>query len=1650
MPVSELQDALRIGLAVVSEIWHHSTKSWVTSVAAADIDSDGDIEVLAGSRDGRVHVLTRWGDLRWDRIVGNKSWVGTLAVQPESSSMAARMLIGNREGMIFALDKDGKIVSPDGKLFAPGRQDWATEPDQEKTAYWLKSEQVIRQVVITEPTATSPSMIVAGSEDRRVYALDAESGKLLWTFPTQGPVRAICAADVNGDGEIEILAGSGDHYLYLLNSQGRCLHQHLLQDRQIYTIFAADIDHDQQTEILVGTDAKDLLVLTPDFTRKWSHTFSNRLLCLQVADLDNDGHNEIIAGSEDQHLYILDHQGNRLWRHHLGAGIFSLYAIDFDHDGQIELLVGSEDTRLHVLRIRLIRQLSRKIRRQYQQLGKPAPESLTELSPAEQDLLRDILDEERSHVLVKPATLEHVDECLTGGEHLLALIELLRLQQQKVQLRWCKDKPGHIRALYLGDISGDQQREVVIGSAEGLVQAFSAAGKNLWQLRLTGQILALQTGYLDHRKWQDILACSSDHHIYVISGTKKSITRTSYMNEWMSSFYLLAQERRSTPTVIVGTEDKKLCFYGRDLATPLQTISTPQGIKIVAAYDAMQAPRAPGEQIPEVIAGSLENTVTAYSRHGRLLWNYHTYDRVLAIAIKDLDGDGRVEIIIGSEDRNVHVLSNDGKLKWRYFTEHRVIAIDACDLDHDGSLEVLAGCGDGKLYVLSAQGDLLWSYQTNDRIRVVRAEDIDDDGHVEIALGSEDRLELLSVIDQEKVSEQIAACWQTLLQDRNTDEVITTLLTQQNPLLRAFALRKFAERADFAASDMLTLKDLVKDGARQVRLSLTYAAIHRYSVDPEQATALLNQLSTSWDRALRVAFVAQLPALTQQNWELGLEYLERFLRNQDRFVRRTVIRQITQLIPTVPKSLPDALFQLVLLGLNDEESRWIRQESARAFARFLDRYHKKIILYLYYFITNCSHYEILHLIAFHTRNPQATRLFSAMSALLTHLYEVNTQSRIDDVVNGVVEALAEIRTLAYGQDSWLLYREFARLLSLHTIEGIADYQCGLHLNQFSPQNEYVPLTLHILERFDIITRLLTIYLHRTALNDQLNSLLEASAAIEHLQEYLEQQYAGALPGENIVRLPDRRLFEIILKQWSATIKAAFGELSGRPDLHAALKTTSARREEAVTVQLLISNRGRSSANQVKTTLLSSSDFTVIGPDSLEIGPIFPQEAVEAEFTIRPRDVATLLTLAFETVYYEEFVNGKSESPMKWLPYEGHLELTAPPQEFKHIPNPYSTGTPTRDKNMFYGRANDIAFLKDNLTRTEAKSVIVLYGQRRSGKTTLLRHLVNTSVLGEHIPVLIDMQEEEYKITVSKFLYHVAHYIYQALRKKDMQLLRPEKAEFTSDPTFAFNLFLDEVEAHLSGQKIVLLLDEFEVLETQVEKKQLEAEIFPYLRSLMQHRQSLNFVLSGTHEMGQLLRGYWSVFFNIAHHHRLSRLAPQDTEDLITRPVAGSLEYEAHAIQKIRMLTGDQPYLIHLVCRSLIDLCNSRHKAYATIHDVNTVQQDVMQTGQFHFDWIWDQITVEEQMALSAIAEGRKEEGRLISFSEIEDLYRQHHLPLKRGVLLAAIKRLSDLDVVEDDGTQMAPERKRYRISVGLIGKWLRKEKALESLRQQLT
>jgi hypothetical protein len=266
------------------------------------------------------------------------------------------------------------------------------------------------------------------------------------------------------------LIGSADEHLYVLNQQGQLLAKHNMK-HPVRTILVTDIDNDGQIEVLVGTDGRDLsaLMYVEDkftsatyFAEKWRQYFDKHFLCLCVTDIDGDGHNEIIAGSQDKHIYILDDEGKIIWRHNHKYRVFSMYPYHIDNDGLPELLVGSEGNRIRAMRIRLRKGLERKIRKYYRQLGEPEPDTLTELTVMERDLLQDILRKE----VKEYATLRQVENLMNVGEYKHALSALLRLQEQKVQQLWHKDTGGHVRTVCIRHIASHPNQEVIVGTID--------------------------------------------------------------------------------------------------------------------------------------------------------------------------------------------------------------------------------------------------------------------------------------------------------------------------------------------------------------------------------------------------------------------------------------------------------------------------------------------------------------------------------------------------------------------------------------------------------------------------------------------------------------------------------------------------------------------------------------------------------------------------------------------------------------------------------------------------------------------------------------------------------------------------------------------------------------------------------------------------------------------------------------------------------------------------------------------------------------------------------------------------------------------------------------------------------------------------------
>jgi hypothetical protein len=98
--------------------------------------------------------------------------------------------------------------------------------------------------------------------------------------------------------------------------------------------------------------------------------------------------------------------------------------------------------------------------------------------------------------------------------------------------------------------------------------------------------------------------------------------------------------------------------------------------------------------------------------------------------------------------------------------------------------------------------------------------------------------------------------------------------------------------------------------------------------------------------------------------------------------------------------------------------------------------------------------------------------------------------------------------------------------------------------------------------------------------------------------------------------------------------------------------------------------------------------------------------------------------------------------------------------------------------------------------------------------------------------------------------------------------------------------------------LLLLLDEFEELETAVRRGNLDSSIFGFLRHLIQHTANLSVIFCGTHRMEELAADYWSVLFNISLYRHVAFLDREEALRLIQEPVAAfGMKYDDLALEK---------------------------------------------------------------------------------------------------------------------------------------------------------
>ena len=465
---------------------------------------------------------------------------------------------------------------------------------------------------------------------------------------------------------------------------------------------------------------------------------------------------------------------------------------------------------------------------------------------------------------------------------------------------------------------------------------------------------------------------------------------------------------------------------------------------------------------------------------------------------------------------------------------------------------------------------------------------------------------------------------------------------------------------------------------------------------------------------------------------------------------------------------------------------------------------------------------------------------------------------------------------------------------------------------------------------------------------------------------------------------------------------ALDGLRQRALIDAVLRTKRLPAERESGVVLEVSNVGQGHAQQVRIELLPGDGFTCAEPVR-ELRHLLRRQSARLDFLLRPVESEGRYRLMFRLTWDDSERRGRQREYSTMVRVE-----SSTPRVFRPLrPNPYVVGRPLIADDPFYGRAELFSAIAAQLEGARQDNIIILIGQRRMGKTSVLRRLgtVLREKLGDiYVPVLIDLQgilgDGE-----TAFFREIATILVEQLRRHDIHFKPLAPDAFREDPGHTFRRqFLPRVLESLGNRRLLLVFDELEVLEERIRDGSLTPRILPYLRSLMQHESGISFIFAGTHRLDELTRSYWSVFFNLAIYLEINHLDPEESNRLFTEPTRGAFEIDPRALERAYRLTGGHPHFSQLLARELVSRRNQKRLAYVTPEDLRVVAERVAEKGRLHIAYLWEESSAEERCFLAALTETLDLEGAA-SLEAVHRCLAEHgHGDLRPASLLRALER----------------------------------------------
>ena len=341
--------------SLLKEGWPYKTNgAIISSAATADINNDGDKEVIIGSMDGKIHVISANGSALsgWPVDTGCfQVGLSSPAIADIDKDMKFDIIVYTGRGLLV-LNGDGTIKWSKTLFPGIGSNVRMTSPVVED----LDNDENLEIIIGHDST------IHIFNHHGNYYSSPKDLSPALTLFSTPA------VADLDGDGNKEIIVQTNNFTnnvdeLYILSKDAKILFGPYILGKASLgpSPVIGDIDQDSKLEILavtakpfLGENAK-VYAFESDgslvSTGNWpaNITFHALLTALALGDIDNDGRLEVIVGVQgapyEENVIVLEDDGSLKSNQPMSTGFCLLFsepiAANLSSDAGEEVVIGT-------------------------------------------------------------------------------------------------------------------------------------------------------------------------------------------------------------------------------------------------------------------------------------------------------------------------------------------------------------------------------------------------------------------------------------------------------------------------------------------------------------------------------------------------------------------------------------------------------------------------------------------------------------------------------------------------------------------------------------------------------------------------------------------------------------------------------------------------------------------------------------------------------------------------------------------------------------------------------------------------------------------------------------------------------------------------------------------------------------------------------------------------------------------------------------------------------------------------------------------------------------------------------------------------------------------------------------------------------------